>query len=98
MMYLMLFGNIVFGLVVLSRLSPMAQVIFSQSPDQGATVVAINGAFNCCGRLFVPMISDLMVRFGKLNPPFARKCIFFTLVSQIVILSTLPPSHPIQGL
>ncbi|ETW01331.1 hypothetical protein H310_06892 [Aphanomyces invadans] len=90
-MYLMLFGNIVFGLVVLSRLSPMATGVFKQSPDEGATVVSINGAFNCCGRLFVPMVSDFLVRFFHLNPPFARKCIFFTtLTTQVVILLTLP--------
>ncbi|ETV90597.1 hypothetical protein H310_14663 [Aphanomyces invadans] len=90
-MYFMLFGNIVFGLVVLSRLSPMATGVFKQSADEGATVVAINGAFNCCGRLFVPMLSDLLVRIFHLNPPFARKCIFFTtLTTQVVILLTLP--------
>ncbi|KAG9401567.1 hypothetical protein AC1031_009437 [Aphanomyces cochlioides] len=90
-MYFMLFGNIVFGLVVLSRLSPMATGIFKQTPSQGATVVSINGAFNCCGRLFVPMVSDILVRWLKLNPPFARKCIFFfTLVAQLVVLLTLP--------
>ncbi|KAG9401564.1 hypothetical protein AC1031_009434 [Aphanomyces cochlioides] len=90
-MYFMLFGNIVFGLVVLSRLSPMATGIFNRTASEGATVVAINGAFNCCGRLFVPTISDAMVRWLKLNPPFARKCIFyFTLISQLVILTTLP--------
>ncbi|RHZ02033.1 hypothetical protein DYB35_005784 [Aphanomyces astaci] len=90
-MYFMLFGNIVFGLVVLSRLAPMATGVFGQTDDEGATVVSINGAFNCCGRLFVPMLSDLLVRIFHLNPPFARKCIFFTtLVTQMVILITLP--------
>ncbi|RQM31274.1 hypothetical protein B5M09_012761 [Aphanomyces astaci] len=90
-MYFMLFGNIVFGLVVLSRLAPMATGVFGQTDDEGATVVSINGAFNCCGRLFVPMLSDLLVRLFHLTPPFARKCIFFTtLVTQMVILITLP--------
>ncbi|CAK4080045.1 unnamed protein product [Aphanomyces euteiches] len=90
-MYFMLGGNIVFGLVVLSRLSPMATGIFGQTAAEGANVVSINGAFNCCGRLFVPMISDLLIRFFKFNPPFARKCIYaFTLFCQLVILLTMP--------
>ncbi|KAF0715225.1 hypothetical protein As57867_003489, partial [Aphanomyces stellatus] len=90
-MYFVLFGNIVFGLIVLSRLAPMATGIFKQTAAEGANVVAINGAFNCCGRLLVPMVSDFLVRCFKLNPPFARKCIFFfTLVTQMVIIFTLP--------
>ena len=90
-MYLMLFGNIVFGLVALSRLSTMATVVFEQTAAEGSTVVAINGAFNCCGRLFVPMISDVLVHKFKINPPFARKIIFFcTLTGQLIIMLTLP--------
>ncbi|KDO31795.1 hypothetical protein SPRG_03715 [Saprolegnia parasitica CBS 223.65] len=90
-MYFMLAGNIVFGLVALSRLSSMATEIFKQTPDEAATVVAINGAFNCCGRLCVPMVSDVLARKFKLNPPFTRKIIFFcTLTIQMVILLTMP--------
>ncbi|OQR97616.1 Major Facilitator Superfamily (MFS) [Achlya hypogyna] len=90
-MYFMLAGNIVFGLVALSRLSSMATEIFKQTPDEAATVVAINGAFNCMGRLCVPMVSDVLARLFKLNPPFARKIIFFcTLSIQMVILLTMP--------
>lgn len=90
-MYVMFFANQLFGLVVLSRLSDMCVQLFGQSKTEGANVVAINGVFNSCGRLFLPMISDLAIRFFKVNPPFARKVIFFcTLLVQTIIVSTLP--------
>ena len=90
-MYLMLAGNIVFGVVAMSRLSTMATVVFGKTAAEGSTIVSINGAFNCCGRLFVPMISDVIVHKLGVNPPLARKFIFLcTLTGQLVILLTLP--------
>jgi MFS family permease len=95
-LYLMFFCNQIFGLVALSRLSNMAQDLFGQTADEGSNVVAINGVFNCCGRLLFPLVSDLIIRlFSKggntFHPSAARKAIFFvTLATQIVVVSILP--------
>ncbi|RHY83577.1 hypothetical protein DYB37_004234 [Aphanomyces astaci] len=89
--HITLLGNIVLGLVVLSRISSMATTIFHQSKDQAATLVSINGLFTCSGQILVPMLSDVLVRRWHLRPPFARKCIFVgTLVAQLGIVATLP--------
>ncbi|EQC39370.1 hypothetical protein SDRG_03572 [Saprolegnia diclina VS20] len=89
-MYVMLFGNIVFGLVLLGRLSTMATGLFGQTANEGTNVVAINGVFNCVGRLFWPLVSDVLVRGFKLNPPFARKLVFLmTLGLQLVLIYSM---------
>jgi len=94
-LYLVFFANQLFGLVALSRLANMAQDLFGQTPAEGANIVAINGVFNCCGRLFIPMISDLFIRIlgngGWFHPSASRKFVFFfTLGIQIIIVATLP--------
>ncbi|CAK4321813.1 unnamed protein product [Aphanomyces euteiches] len=86
-----LLGNILFGLVVISRLSSMATGVFEQTSAQASTIVSINGAFTCTGQIVVPMISDLLIRSFRIRPPFARKVIYFcTLVTQLVIIFTMP--------
>ena len=90
-MYLMLFANIAFGLIVLSRLADMVTILFEQSSETGATAVAVNGVFNCTGRLLMPMFSDVLIRWRRWNPPFARKMVFgLTLSVQLVLVATLP--------
>jgi hypothetical protein len=96
LMWLMFLGNELFGLVALSRLADMCRDLFGQSAAAAADVVSINGAFNCVGRLVLPMITDLVMhqyktRAGRdVNPAFARKCIFlFTLSVQVVIVAVL---------
>ncbi|KAH9120083.1 hypothetical protein LEN26_003902, partial [Aphanomyces euteiches] len=86
-----LLGNILFGLVVISRLSSMATGVFEQTSAQASTIVSINGAFTCTGQIVVPMISDLLIRSLHFRPPFARKIIYFcTLVIQLAIIFTMP--------
>lgn len=90
-MYLMFFANQLFGLVALSRLATMAEDLFGKSANQASTVVSINGVFNCLGRLALPMSADLAIRNLRVNPPFARKVIFYvSLVTQIIIVAILP--------
>ncbi|KAL3692415.1 hypothetical protein R1sor_006066 [Riccia sorocarpa] len=90
-MYLMFFANQLFGLVALSRLANMAQDLFDQTKSEAANVVSINGVFNCMGRLSLPMLADMAIKFVGINPPLARKSVFlFNLVVQIVVVALLP--------
>jgi hypothetical protein len=95
-LYLAFFCNQLFGLVAISRLTNMAQDLFGQTVSEGTNVVAINGVFNCLGRLLFPMASDLIIRlFGNgghsFHPAAARKSVMFvTLGLQIVIVAILP--------
>ncbi|RLN66049.1 hypothetical protein BBP00_00002458 [Phytophthora kernoviae] len=90
-MYIMFFGNQLFGVIVLSRLSSMCTEIFSKSAGTASDIVSINSAFNCCGRLAFPVISDCLVRFFKVEKTFARKVLYyFTLGAQVIVLGSLP--------
>lgn len=90
-MYLMFFANQLFGVIVLSRLSSMCIDIFGKSANSASDIVSINSAFNCCGRLVFPGLSDCLVRFFKVEKTFARKVLYyFTLGAQIVVLGSLP--------
>ncbi|KAF0686937.1 Aste57867_21285 [Aphanomyces stellatus] len=89
--HLALFGNIVFGLTVISRLSSMAQTIFHRSPTEASTLVSLNGIFTCTGQIAVPMVSDLLVRKCHVRPPLARKLVYLTAsTTQVIIMLTLP--------
>ncbi|KAF9278984.1 hypothetical protein BGZ68_008207 [Mortierella alpina] len=79
--YIMFFGNSIAGLVFLSRLANIITDIFNKDPATAATIVAINGGFNLGGRLFFSTVSD---RLGRKNS------FFVMLLSQVIILSTLP--------
>lgn len=96
-LYVVFFCNQLFGLVAISRLANMATDLFYQTDTNEITnVVAINGFFNCLGRLLFPMASDLIVRLFSngghtFHPSAARKGVFFvTLGLQIVIVGVLP--------
>ncbi|RLN21547.1 hypothetical protein BBO99_00002588 [Phytophthora kernoviae] len=90
-MYIMFFGNQLFGVIVLSRLSSMCTEIFNKSAGTASDIVSINSAFNCCGRLAFPVISDCLVRFFKVEKTFARKVLYyFTLGAQVIVLGSLP--------
>ncbi|CAH0479994.1 unnamed protein product [Peronospora belbahrii] len=90
-MYLMFFANQIYGLVVLSELSSMCTDIFGQTGDHAANIVSINGVFNCFGRLFFSLASDVAARYFNIEHSFARKCVFYTtLLLQIVIVGTTP--------
>ncbi|KAG7378003.1 hypothetical protein PHYBOEH_000524 [Phytophthora boehmeriae] len=90
-MYLMFFANQIYGLVVLSKLSNMCTDIFGRTGDEAANIVSINGVFNCFGRLFFSLASDLVARNFNIEHAFARKCVFYTtLVLQVIIVGTTP--------
>lgn len=87
----MFFANQLFGVIVLSRLSSMCTDIFGKSSGTASDIVSINSAFNCCGRLAFPALSDFLVRYLKMEKTFARKVLYyFTLGSQVVVLGSLP--------
>ncbi|GMF27613.1 unnamed protein product [Phytophthora fragariaefolia] len=89
--YMMFFANQIYGLVVLSKLSNMCTDIFGRSGDEAANIVSINGVFNCFGRLFFSLSSDLVARNFNTEHAFARKCVFYsTLFLQVVIVGTTP--------
>ena len=90
-MYLMFFANQLFGLVCLSRLADMAEELFGQTATEASNVVSINGVFNCLGRLVEPMLADLAIKTLGINPPLARKIVFFfNLFMQVIIVAVLP--------
>ncbi|CAI5712748.1 unnamed protein product [Hyaloperonospora brassicae] len=90
-MYLMFFANQLFGVIVLARLSSMCTDIFGKSAGSASDIVSINSAFNCCGRLVFPALSDCFVRVFNVEKAFARKMVYyFTLGAQIVVLGSLP--------
>jgi len=69
--------------------------LFGKSKIDGANLVAVNGVFNCCGRLVFPMVSDIAYNnFGckgkRFSPATARRTVFIaTLAGQLVIVSFL---------
>lgn len=81
LIYLMLLSNILFGLVVISRLSNMITQLFSKDPNEAATMVSINGALNLFGRLFFSIISD---KIGR------KTCFLIMLTAQTVVVVTFP--------
>lgn len=81
LIYLMLLSNILFGLVVISRLSNMITQLFGKDPNEAATMVSINGALNLFGRLFFSTISD---KIGR------KSCFLIMLTAQTVVVVTFP--------
>lgn len=79
LLYVMLFANILFGLVVISRLSNMITQLFLKDPDEAATMVSVNGALNLFGRLFFATLSD---KIGR------RSCFIIMLTAQTIIVAT----------
>ncbi|KAJ6636571.1 Cyclic nucleotide-gated cation channel alpha-3 [Pseudolycoriella hygida] len=81
LLYVMLFANILFGLVVISRLSNMITQVFLKKPDEAATMVSVNGALNLFGRIFFSTLSD---KIGR------KPCFIIMLIAQTIILLTFP--------
>lgn len=79
LLYVMLFANILFGLVVISRLSNMITQLFNKEADEAATMVSVNGALNLFGRLFFSTLSDKLGR---------RSCFLIMLAAQTIIVAT----------
>ncbi|KAI9895615.1 hypothetical protein PsorP6_019577 [Peronosclerospora sorghi] len=90
-LYIMFFGNQLYGLIVLSKLSTMCTTLFGKTPNEGANIVSLNGIFNCVGRLLFPLVSDMIARHLNIEHAFARKCLFYYgLTSQITIIAIFP--------
>lgn len=81
LLYVMLFANILFGLVVISRLSNMITQLYFKDPDEGATMASINSALNLFGRLFFSTLSDNIGR---------KPCFIIMLTAQMIIVATFP--------
>lgn len=81
LLYVMLFANILFGLVVISRLSNMITELYLKDDDEAATIVSINGGMNLLGRLFFSSISD---KIGR------KFCFIIMLTTQFVVIVTFP--------
>lgn len=81
LLYLMLLANILFGLVVISRMSNMITQLFSKDPNEASTMVSINGALNLFGRLFFSTISD---KIGR------KSSFIIMLTAQAVVVVTFP--------
>ncbi|KAI8868134.1 oxalate/formate antiporter, partial [Ramicandelaber brevisporus] len=92
MLYYLFFANLVFGLVIISRLSPMVQDLFysrnddnfvpkNERADRAANIVMIDGMFNIAGRLILSTVSDYIGR----KPTF-----MIMLCAQIIMIVCLP--------
>jgi Na+/melibiose symporter-like transporter len=62
LLYIAFLSNILFGLVLISRMSNMVTDIFLQPTTSATTAVSLNGAFNLFGRLFFSLSSDYVGR------------------------------------
>jgi len=81
LLYVAFFANQFFGLVVISRLSNVAQDLFGLTPTVAAALVALDGLCNVTGRIGFAFASDYL----------GRKTIMFTLLCvQLVAISVLP--------
>ncbi|TPX36006.1 hypothetical protein SmJEL517_g01798 [Synchytrium microbalum] len=76
-MYIMLMGNSITGLLIVSRLSNMVQQLFGKPAYEGTTMVAINSLVNMTGRIGFSTMSDY---FGR------RPMFIFTLSCQIACI------------
>lgn len=81
LLYMMLFANILFGLVVISRLSNMITQLYLKDPEEAATIVSINGGINLLGRLLFSSISD---KIGR------KSCFIIMLITQTIVVATFP--------
>jgi len=77
LIYVTFLSNIVFGLVLLSRMHGMVTDIFGQSPEAATIAVSINGGFNLAGRLLFSISSDYVGR---------KNCYVIILTTQLIIL------------
>lgn len=81
LLYVMLFANILFGLVVISRLSDMIKNLYHKDANEASTMVSVNGALNLFGRLFFSTLSD---KIGR------KPCFIIMLTTQTIIVATFP--------
>jgi len=77
LLMIMFSANILFGLVLVSRLSNIITDVFGKTAEEASTVVSINGGFNLGGRLLLSVASDFIGR---------KNCFFLMLTFQVVIL------------
>ena len=83
LMYMMFFCAQITGLLIISKIQNIVATQFNR-PDQKVAMNSILGGSNLAGRLFVPLLSDLV---GTRKPFFILSCIVQTIY--VGILPTL---------
>lgn len=81
LLYITFFSNILFGLLVISRISDMITKLYDIPPGTASTIVSINGAFNLAGRLLFSTLSDIIGR---------KSCFLILLITQTIIIAAFP--------
>lgn len=85
LMFGMFFGNVVTGLVVLSRLASMVENLFDKPKagyNSSTMVVSVNGGLNLAGRFFFSLLSDKI----------GRKTVYLiSLCTQAIIVGCMDP-------
>ncbi|CAK4139226.1 unnamed protein product [Aphanomyces euteiches] len=90
-LYLTYLTCVATGIIGLSSLATIATNVFHASETHATQLVTITSIFNFFGRILLPMASDMVIRYGQLNPACGRKLLFvFSLICQLIILLLLP--------
>ncbi|OQR81876.1 Major Facilitator Superfamily (MFS) [Thraustotheca clavata] len=88
-LYIMLFGQVVYGVTMLSRYTLLLATVFSTTGDNATRFITTLGFFNVLGRFGGSLLSDVAHRF--LYTPMARKVIFLAaLILQVILIYLLP--------
>ncbi|KAG9415251.1 hypothetical protein AC1031_008695 [Aphanomyces cochlioides] len=91
LLYLVFFGAVATGIILMSRVFSIGKEVFLQEDDHSMThLVMYLSICNFLGRLLCPILSDAFIRFAQLNPAFGRKFVIgLLLVDQVVVLALL---------
>ncbi|CAK5059813.1 unnamed protein product, partial [Aphanomyces euteiches] len=92
LLYLSFLTSVATGIIFMSRVYSIGQNVYHETNDQSLThLVTYLAVCNFLGRLLCPILSDIIIRLGQLNPAFGRKIVIgFLLVIQVVVLVLLP--------
>ncbi|KAH9119538.1 hypothetical protein LEN26_011588 [Aphanomyces euteiches] len=92
LLYLSFLTSVATGIIFMSRVYTIGQNVYHETDDQPLThLVMYLAVCNFLGRLLCPILSDIIIRLGRLNPAFGRKIVIgFLLVIQVVVLVLLP--------
>ncbi|CAK4076230.1 unnamed protein product [Aphanomyces euteiches] len=90
-LYVVFFGAVATGIVLMSRVFTIGKEIFLQEDDHTMTLLVMYLSIcNFLGRTLCPLLSDAFIRFAQLNPAFGRKFVIgLLLVDQVVVLALL---------
>ncbi|CAK4809973.1 unnamed protein product [Aphanomyces euteiches] len=90
-LYFVFLGSTATGIIFMSRVYSIGQNVYKQSDDKSLTrLVMLLAVCNFLGRMLCPIISDILIRIGQLNPAFGRKLLIANLLLvQVVVLVLL---------